>query len=261
MSEGPRTAPAKFDERELAAAFAGVAQNLMSRRDLQHTVEGVVEAAVALVSGCEYAGVMTLSGGRVESPAVSSELVIVCDKAQLDAGEGPCLTALHQHGPPIQVDDLAEEPRWPRFARTAAQIGMRSMLSCALEVGRPGGAALNMYSTRPAAFDADSVQIGRIFAMHASMAMARAALEEQLRQAVESRAGIGQAIGILMERHRVTSEQAFEMLRVASQNMNIRLRELAEHVVRTGLDPALVQPGAHGRSPKAGSGCTPAQGT
>jgi transcriptional regulator with GAF, ATPase, and Fis domain len=254
MSGSSRTAPGNLDEGDLAAAFASVAQDLMSRRDLQHTVEGVVEAATTLITGCEYAGVMTMSGGRVESPAVSSELVVVCDKAQLDAGEGPCLTALHQHGPPIQVDDLSTEQRWPRFAKTAAQIGMRSMLSCTLDVGRPGGAALNLYSTRTRAFDADSVQIGRIFAMHASMAMARASLEEQLRQAVESRAGIGQAMGILMERHRVTSEQAFEMLRIASQNMNIRLRDLAEQVVRTGLDPALVTPAARGRTGKAESG-------
>lgn len=59
---------------------------------------------------------------------------------------------------------------------------------------------------------------------------------------MESRAGIGQAMGILMERHRATPEQAFEMLKVASQNLNIRLRDLAEQVVLTGLDPAQMGP-------------------
>lgn len=46
------------------------------------------------------------------------------------------------------------------------------------------------------------------------------------------------AVGILVERHRLTPEQAFDRLRTASQHRNIKLRELAERLVRTGtLDP------------------------
>lgn len=223
---------------DLAASFALIARDLMSRDSVQDTLEGIAHCAVAVVTGCDWAGVMTVRGGVVESPAVTDELVAACDAEQKAAGEGPCLQVLGQREPLIRVDDLAADPRWPAFGPAAVRLGIGSMLSCELSAGPRDTAALNLYAGKPHAFDEEAAQLGQIFAIHASMAWARARLEAQLRSAVESRAGIGQAMGILMERHRVTPEQAFEMLKVASQNRNIRLRDLAEQVVLTGLDPA-----------------------
>ena len=48
---------------------------------------------------------------------------------------------------------------------------------------------------------------------------------------------VGQAQGILMERERITADQAFDVLRRASQYMNIKLREVAETLVETGESP------------------------
>jgi AmiR/NasT family two-component response regulator len=66
---------------------------------------------------------------------------------------------------------------------------------------------------------------------------ARAEKEHQLEQAIESHRLIGHAVGVLIERHRVTAKQAFEMLRQASLHRNIKLREIAARVVESGQDP------------------------
>ncbi|NUR17181.1 MAG: response regulator [Dermatophilaceae bacterium] len=66
---------------------------------------------------------------------------------------------------------------------------------------------------------------------------ARAEKEHQLEQAIESHRLIGHAVGVLIERHRITAKQAFEMLRQASLHRNIKLREIAARVVESGQDP------------------------
>jgi PAS domain S-box-containing protein len=66
---------------------------------------------------------------------------------------------------------------------------------------------------------------------------ARAEKEHQLEQAIESHRLIGHAVGVLIERHRITAKQSFEMLRQASLNRNIKLREIAARVVESGQDP------------------------
>ena len=58
-----------------------------------------------------------------------------------------------------------------------------------------------------------------------------------LEEALRSRDVIGQAKGILMERFHLTPDQAFEQLRMASQQLNVKLRELAVRVAETGQWP------------------------
>ncbi|MGH3499898.1 MAG: ANTAR domain-containing protein, partial [Nocardioidaceae bacterium] len=96
----------------------------------------------------------------------------------------------------------------------------------------------DLYSTRPHAFDDRSCEVGLIFAAHAAVGMSWARTEAQLHEAVESRQVIGEAIGILMERKRITSTQAFETLVGFSQHLNIKLHEVAKQVVETGAEPA-----------------------
>jgi AmiR/NasT family two-component response regulator len=55
-----------------------------------------------------------------------------------------------------------------------------------------------------------------------------------------SRACIEQAKGILMERHKITEDEAFTMLTHASQRTNTKLRDVAEELVRTGALPSRV---------------------
>ena len=90
--------------------------------------------------------------------------------------------------------------------------------------------ALNLYSTATDAFDDSDIALASVFAVHASVAMSAARREESLEQKAQSRDLIGRAKGILMARSGVTDDEAFEMLKKASQRMNVKLREIAHQI-------------------------------
>jgi len=172
----------------------------------------------------------------VESRAPTGKLPLEIDRLQQDLSEGPCLDAVFEH-PTVHLDDIHEEARWPRFSRLAAENGLGSLLSFQLFVIGDNLGALNLYATQPHAFDEASESVGLVFASHAAIALAGAQQEERLRTAIAGRDLIGQAKGILMERFRLTADQAFQALARVSMATNRKVREVAEDFVRTGELP------------------------
>jgi len=222
---------------ELAQLFADIAQELAAQRSVAGTLDETVRFAVDVVPGCDYAGVSWLAPGKeIETPACTDEIVSLCDAAQYTLNEGPCVEAVWDDET-FQIDDMHSETRWPKFAARAAELGVGSMLACQLASPRKAVGALNLYARETNAFDDNAREITLIFAAHASIALANRRLETDLRTAVDTRGTIGQAIGILVERHRVTPERAFNLLVRASQRRHVKLRELAMYVVETGVDP------------------------
>jgi GAF domain-containing protein len=163
------------------------------------------------------------------------------DEAQYRTGQGPCVDSADPDGPAYALsNDLAGETAWPDFAAIATRHGYGSVLSTALLTGPepvPFTGALNVYSREPGAFDDAARDLAFILATHASLALdtarARQALAAagdtvtNLGNAVEGRTIIGQATGILMARRGLTAAQAFDVLKRASQNRNIKLVGLA----------------------------------
>jgi transcriptional regulator with GAF, ATPase, and Fis domain len=222
---------------ELAQTFAEIAQELEKQPSLEATVDEAVRQAVELMPGCDYAGVSWLQEGQpIETLASTDEIAALLDRAQFELGEGPAVESLWD-GETCWIEDMQAETRWPRFTVRAAQLGVRSMLSCQLLSPRQTSAALNLYARQTAALDEDSAAIVQVFAAHASIALTHRRTESGLRSAVETRGTIGQAIGILIERHKVSPERAFDLLVRASQRSHVKLRDLATYVVETGVDP------------------------
>jgi GAF domain-containing protein len=227
---------------DLAMVFATIARELSTQASVADTLERTVLLAVDVVPGAEYAGVSWLMPDtELETPACTDPVVTQCDAAQYAYNEGPCVQAVWD-GDIYQVDDLASDGRWPRFARAATDLGMRSMLACQLSSPKRTIGALNLYSGRVGAFDDQSSALITIFAAHASVALMHRRMEQDLRSAIDSRSTIGQAIGILVERHRLTPDQAFQVLVTASQQRQIKVRELAARLVETGTGPGLPPP-------------------
>jgi GAF domain-containing protein len=208
---------------------------------VEGTLQRIVDLAERAIDGCEAAGILVVDGDSVTTAAASSALVTVVDKLQIDSGEGPCLHASNQRST-VYADDLIGDPRWPKFGPAAVSAGVRSVLAYSLLTDRPS--ALSMYARLPAAFGATDRAQGQLFATLARLAIEsaekRASDESKagnLTEALRTRELIGQAQGILMERERITADQAFDVLRRASQHMNIKLREVAETLVDTGESP------------------------
>jgi GAF domain-containing protein len=178
----------------------------------------------------------------VTTPVQTDSLVVEVEASQLRTGTGPCLDALAQ-GLPIYAEDLATDPRWPAFGREAAELGVRSLLALRL-AGNGTFGALNLYARYPSAFGAVDRAKGLVLAGLAGIALSLAHARdedvrqaENLRHALVTRELVGQAQGILMERERITAEQAFDILRRASQHLNVKLREVAQDLIDTGERP------------------------
>jgi len=181
------------------------------------------------------------SGYRTAAATDSAALAV--DQAQYQAHEGPCLDAVDA---PMVYGQSFPDQRWPTLASRPTESGVQSALSYRLAAATSGtadsaGGSLNSYGVSPYAFSDTAQEIGLILAAHASVA-ARAVderstlrnLARDLQQALLSREVIGQAKGILMERLKVTPEDAFDLLRRSSQHLNIKLREVARGLAETG---------------------------
>ncbi|HZE01127.1 MAG TPA: GAF and ANTAR domain-containing protein [Pseudonocardiaceae bacterium] len=221
----------------LAVQMGELARSLQQETSLRDTLQGIVAAAVDTVPGAQYAGISEVQGGReINTPAWTDELVRATDTAQYETGQGPCLSAIAvQHT--VRVSDMANDDRWPEFAKRAVQRGVGSMLSLQLYVVGDNLGALNLYNREPDAFDDDSEHVGLLFASHAAVAMAGAQRRDQLNRGMGTRDLIGQAKGILMERHKLTAEQAFLLLVRASQATHTKLRDIAEQLTTVGQLP------------------------
>jgi transcriptional regulator with GAF, ATPase, and Fis domain len=222
----------------LAETFAEVARALLGEPDTQHTLQRIVHLAVATVEGCDHAGMNLVRSNKIDTAAANDDVGPRVDALQDETGEGPCLDAIRDHEV-FQTDDLTKEQRWPRFAaRAAEETGVRSILAFRLFVDEHTLGALNLYARRPCAFDEEDRAVGAVFATHAAVALATAQRDAQMDQALASRDMIGQAKGILMAREGVTADEAFNLLRSASQRLNVKLRVLAQRITYTGEAPA-----------------------
>jgi len=116
---------------------------------------------------------------------------------------------------------------------------VESSLSLPLRVADESLGAMNLYARVPDGFSDDDESIGVELAATASIVLANASaywqaaqLGEQLSEAMRSRAVIEQAKGILMARSpELTADEAFGMLRHASQRENVKLRDIAQRIV------------------------------
>jgi hypothetical protein len=223
---------------EPAARLADLAAQLAAAPPTDVSLQAALECAIDVVPGCEQAGVsLRLKGAKLTTPASVGPLAAACDELQEQLREGPCITSLAEQTT-VRVDDIAYEGQeWPRFAEAAARLGLRSLLACQLATARDRLGALNLYSTQPRAFGEQSEVLALAYATHVGVALAAAEREANLRTALASREAIGQAIGILIERHRFTATQAFDLMVHISQRRHVRLRDIAEELVMTGTLP------------------------
>ena len=154
------------------------------------------------------------------------------DELQMMFNEGPCVEAALDELI-VRTDDFRSEERWPQYAAAVVEIGVLSGLSFKLYTADRTAGALNLFSYKPSAFDAEDETTGVVLAAHAAAAILSSRHGEQLQSALSTRDRIGQAKGIIMERFGVDDVQAFEMLRRLSQDSNTRLIDIAQRVIDT----------------------------
>jgi len=222
-----------------------LAQVALVDRSLPEVLGDIVAIAARGIPGAEASSITLLRAEKAFTAAHSGEMALAADELQYAHGYGPCMDA-GRGGVLLRIDDMRTETRWPDYvAHVLTATPVLSSLSVPLPYQGSAIGALNNYSTKPAAFASpESLRAGTDVAEVIAVAVANADAHAQLfdqarnmRVAMESRAVIEQAKGVLMAQRHVDAEQAFEILREASQRYNRKLRDIAAGIVESTAEP------------------------
>jgi GAF domain-containing protein len=226
-----------------AEALDQLGRLALREHSMESVLQRVADLSKAVMPGHTEASVLLLVKGTPKTIVHTGQLAVDLDEVQFGTGQGPCLNAAAT-GELTEVRDARTEPRWRRYMVHAAEMGVLSSLSVPLPIEDSTSGALNLYVREAEAFDEESRQAAVRFGPYAAVAIANMHAYEQARDmadnlqlALESRAVIDQAKGILIERHRLTPDQAFQMLAQVSMHANRKLRDIAEDLVETGELP------------------------
>jgi GAF domain-containing protein len=236
-------------EALLARTLVELADTLVDDFDVVELLTLLADRCVEVLD-VSAAGLMLVAPeGSLRVAASSSEAMRVVELFELQSDEGPCLDC-YRTGEPVLNQRLAEvNGRWPRFAPVAVEAGFQSVHAVPMRLRGVIIGALNLFRTDPGAMTDADVMAAQAFADVATIAILqhRAVLEaqvlnEQLNHALNSRIVIEQAKGVLAERAGVDMEQAFSRLRNYARNHNIRLVDIAQHVIDGTLTSEALAP-------------------
>jgi GAF domain-containing protein len=237
--------PAKGLTQAALTELAGLLTATSSFEDLMQAVADLVGRAVPAATTC---GITLAENGHVITVASADALARLLDEQQYEVQDGPCLEAIRT-ARVVLADDLTAETRWDGYPAMAVAQGVRAVLSSPLLVNDALIGALNLYAVTPRAFDADSRAAARqLTALAAATVTAvmrhydQTTLTDHLRTALSSRSVIDQAIGIIIGMQRCPPQTAFDILRTASQNRNVPLRDIAADLVATTIAPPTKPP-------------------
>jgi GAF domain-containing protein len=220
---------------------------LLEEASLDELLAQVLElTARALRSAVAVSVTVVEDDGSYATAARSDGAAAAVDALQYELLEGPCIDALEQQEERY-VTDLATDQRWPAVAERTTEAGLRCVFAVPLTVDGSAIGALNIFGASPGGVTPDDRDLARRIAAPAATTLANARayrrvsrLAGQLQEALESRAVIERAKGVLMAREGCDAEAAFARLRKVSQDHNRKLRDVARAVVE-GARP---QPGS-----------------
>ncbi len=227
----PGQQPNDAETREL---FRRLAELVYDGDDYDRVYTTVCAAAPNVVEGCDHASLMLRQGTELVTAAASDEVARRIDDLERLLREGPCVDAIEQDDSYVEAR-LVDGSRWPQLAeRVLTETPVRGMVGFRLSLGDGQVGALNLFSRTPDALTEQSLHEGMVLASFVSVS-AYAAAERRsaatLREGLASNREIGKAVGLMMAFHRISDQEAFEVLRKASQDMNIKVTEVARQVV------------------------------
>ena len=251
---------ATVDER-LAQTFVELADTLVAGYDLMEFLQTLTDRCVELLE-VDAAGLLLADGrGALRLLAASTEQARVVELFQIQNDEGPCLDC-YRTGQAVIVNDIRADraaARWPRFAAAAREMGYAGVHAIPMRLRNEVIGTLNLFRTVPDGLDpavvaaaTALVDVATIGILQERALRHQEVVAGQLQVALNSRVIIEQAKGILAERLRVTTDEAFVTLRRYARDHNHPLTELAGDVIRgtariTGDGRAPARPGVGSR--------------
>lgn len=212
-------------------------RSLKSTDSVQEYLQSVVQRTADVLGVEGSYSISLILHDHPWTVATTERFAWEADQVEFDTAEGPCVEAMRTGALTTDVD-LSSETRWPAWAAVASLLGFRSAAGIPAAVAPDSWLALNLYSTETDAFGVDVIGRGQQFLTEIARTLPVALrlaeqnrLLTQLQEALASRATIDQALGVLMGQNRCTRDEAFGILRRASQNRNVKLRDVAAAVI------------------------------
>jgi AmiR/NasT family two-component response regulator len=219
---------------------------LLTTDSLEQFLQMLADRALAMAPTAAGVGITVERRRRPLTVASAGGIAPDLDEAQYGQDDGPCLQALRT-GREVIVTDMLDETRWGPYPAYAAACGTRSSASLPIAAHTDTAGALNLYSPKSAGFTDAGLDDLRALAAQATGAIALAQrisdaqeYASDLQTAMESRSVIDQAIGVIMGQQRCGADEAFTLLRRASQRRNVKLRDLCREMLANigGSPPA-----------------------
>ncbi len=228
---------------ELLATFRALAEIVYSGDSYDSVYDGVCEAAVTLIDGCDHASMMLRQRGRISTVAASDDVARRIDDMEKELDEGPCLDAIDEDSPDQHIcsDLTAGGSQWAELARRILdETEVRGMAGFRMRQDGLRVGALNVFSDTPGALTERSLEQAAMLTAFASVTLTAVSHGEEastLRRGLQSNREIGKAVGLLMAMHSIDDERAFEMLAKVSQEMNVKVVEVAAQVIAHHRQP------------------------
>lgn len=232
------TKPARQEPLDLAAAYAELQNLILDGPDVTDFLHQLAVLASAIVPAT-HCGITLRRDRQIATVVSSDEVATRMDEVQYIRGRGPCLEAIHQ-GTRIEVRDMATENRWGDYSAHALANSIHSVVSLPLTLDGHTRGALNLFATTPRAFSDHDIDRAEAFTAQAATALtillrhaSHTVLDEELREALATRAVIDQALGVLMVTRKINAHEAFEILRHTSQTTNRKVSTVAAELIET----------------------------
>ena len=208
-------------------------------RPLPAILDDVVHLARRRVPGVDEAAITLIRHEKAATAASTGGMAVPLDELQYETGYGPCLDAGRDNEMKY-IEDATTETRWARYLPPARAHGLASSLSLPLPVEHYLVGALNLYSTRTAAFDSSAADLAEALAVHITAALSSEEIRrghrtraENLERAMLTRSVIEQAKGMIMVQRKCSAGDAFDILRQISMEENVRLADVATQLVES----------------------------
>jgi GAF domain-containing protein len=231
--------PTSEESRETAllAAFIHLADTLVADFDMLDLLHGLTTDCVALFPADAAGLLISDHVDTLHLVASSSEAARLVELFQLQADEGPCLDC-YRTGAPVSAPDLAVADKWARFTTRAAEQGFRSVHAVPMRLRGHTIGALNLFGAAPVALPPADLRAVQALADAATISIlqerdlhAEQAITAKLQIALNRRAVIEQAKGLLAEVGHLDMGEAFIRLRDHAHATDQPLTDLARRLV------------------------------
>jgi transcriptional regulator with GAF, ATPase, and Fis domain len=165
------------------------------------------------------------------------------DGAQYMSGCGPIFDA-YTGDLPVFADRAPDDPRWPELGRADHGSPAGAWLALPLTLEEKPAGVFMIYGETGSAFDERTAEEATPFVTAAGTLVRDShtmqeirQVQDQLREALHSRAIIDQAKGMIMQTRRCSADEAFAVLAKMSNDGNRKIRDLAAEFVEEAVQP------------------------